>query len=53
MSQILIIKAFAGLEDPRRRAGLHTLPLSLELCTLAMLGRSRQRRTPQEISEKY
>lgn len=35
--QIAIIEAFAGLEDPRRRAGQrHTLPLCLALFTLAM-----------------
>ncbi len=37
MSQIAIIEAFAGLEDPRRRAGQrHTLPLCLALFTLAI-----------------
>lgn len=37
MSQIAIIEAFAGLEDPRRRAGVrHTLPLCLALFTLAI-----------------
>lgn len=37
MSEIEIIKAFAGLEDPRRRAGQrHNLPLSLALFTLAI-----------------
>lgn len=36
MCQIAIIEAFAGLEDPRRRAGQrHILPLSLALFTLA------------------
>lgn len=35
--QIAIIEAFAGLEDPRRRAGQrHTLPLCLALFTLAI-----------------
>lgn len=37
MSQIAIIEAFAGLEDPRRRAGQrHPLPLCLALFTLAI-----------------
>jgi DDE_Tnp_1-associated len=37
MSEIEIIKAFSGLEDPRRRAGQrHTLPLCLALFTLAI-----------------
>ncbi len=37
MSGIEIIKAFAGLEDPRRRAGQrHNLPLCLALFTLAI-----------------
>lgn len=37
MSQIAIIEAFAGLEDPRRRAGQrHTLPLCLAIFTLAV-----------------
>lgn len=37
MSQIAIIEAFTGLEDPRRRAGQrHTLPLCLVLFTLAI-----------------
>ncbi|NEO65472.1 MAG: ISAs1 family transposase [Moorea sp. SIO4G2] len=37
MSQIAIIEAFAGLEDPRRRAGQrHTLSLCLALFTLAI-----------------
>ena len=36
MSQIAIIEAFAGLEDPRRRAGQrHTLPLCLALFTFS------------------
>ncbi|MBG1257681.1 transposase family protein [Nostoc sp. BAE] len=36
MSELEIIKAFTGLEDPRRRAGQrHNLPLSLALFTLA------------------
>lgn len=35
--QIAIIEAFAGLEDPRRRAEQrHTLPLCLALFTLAI-----------------
>jgi hypothetical protein len=35
--EIEIIKAFAGLEDPRRCAGQrHTLPLCLALFTLAI-----------------
>ncbi|MBD2520479.1 ISAs1 family transposase [Nostoc sp. FACHB-973] len=37
MSEIEIIKAFSGLEDPRRRAGQrHILPLCLALFTLAI-----------------
>ena len=37
VSQIAIIEAFAGLEDPRRRAGQrHTLALCLALFTLAI-----------------
>ncbi|MEH2040197.1 transposase family protein [Nostoc sp.] len=37
MSEIEIIKAFAGLKDPRRRARQrHNLPLSLALFTLAI-----------------
>lgn len=37
VSEIEIIKAFAGLKDPRRRAGQrHNLPLSLALFTLAI-----------------
>ncbi|WP_293105140.1 hypothetical protein [Moorena sp. SIOASIH] len=52
VSQIAIIEAKAGLEYPRRRAGQrHTLPLCLPLFTLAMLRRSRQRRTLQEIKD--
>ncbi len=42
MSEIEIIKAFSGLEDPRRRAGQrHTLPLCLALFTLAIAKRCR------------
>lgn len=37
MSEIEIVKAFAGLKDPRRRAGQrHNLPLCLALFTLAI-----------------
>ncbi|MEH1824891.1 MAG: ISAs1 family transposase [Nostoc sp.] len=37
MSEIEIIKAFTGLQDPRRRAGQrHTLPLCIALFTLAI-----------------
>jgi len=37
VSQIAIIEAFAGLEDPRRRAGQrHTLPLCLAIFTMAI-----------------
>jgi hypothetical protein len=35
--QIAILEAFAGLEDPRRRAGQrHALPMCLALFTLAI-----------------
>jgi hypothetical protein len=37
MSEIEIVKAFSGLKDKRRRAGLrHNLPLCIALFTLAI-----------------
>lgn len=42
MYQIAILEAFAGLEDPRRRAGQrHTLALCLALFTLAIAAGNR------------
>lgn len=42
MCQIAILKAFTGVEDPRRRAGQrHTLPICLALFTLAIAAGNR------------
>ena len=42
MCQIAILETFAGLEDPRRRAGQrHTLPICLALFTLALTAGNR------------
>ncbi|MBN3957485.1 MAG: Tn3 family transposase [Nostoc sp. NMS8] len=54
MSEIEIIKAFAGLEDPRCRAGQrHNLPLSLALFTLVGAARRRHRSREQKIFSNW